>query len=225
MAVDQRTALETLIRDSGQDYAGLSRLIGRNPAYIQQFIRRGTPKRLDEEDRRTLAAFFGVADEQLGGPAADKPPLASAAAAAALGPGDLVLVPRLDVAASAGPGSEAAGERAIGRVAFDMAMLRDLAGGRPAALALLRVVGDSMEPTLADGDDILVDTAVAGLRVRDGVHVLRRDDALHVKRIAINPAGRLLSIRSDNPAYPSWECEPAEVTVIGRVIWAGRRIG
>ena len=50
--IDARAALERLIEERGEDYAALSRLIGRNAAYIQQFIKRGTPKRLSEEDRR-----------------------------------------------------------------------------------------------------------------------------------------------------------------------------
>src|SRR4029079_4104983 len=69
-AIDQRRALERLIQDRHEDYAGLSRLIGRNAAYIQQFIKRGTPRKLDEEDRKTLARYFGVDESVLGGPPA-----------------------------------------------------------------------------------------------------------------------------------------------------------
>jgi phage repressor protein C with HTH and peptisase S24 domain len=83
-----------------------------------------------------------------------------------------------------------------------------------------------MQPTLIDGDDILVDQGDAAERLRDGIYVLRVDDALLVKRLARNPANGRISIRSDNPAYPSWEdCDPADMAVIGRVIWAGRRLG
>ena len=51
MAEDPRALLERLIRERREDYAGLSRLIGRNPAYVQQYIKRGTPRRLSEGDR------------------------------------------------------------------------------------------------------------------------------------------------------------------------------
>ena len=40
-----------------------------------------------------------------------------------------------------------------------------------------------MSPTLNDGDDILVDLGDCGERLRDGIYVLRVDDALVVKRI------------------------------------------
>ena len=65
---DPRAVLERLIRERREDYAGLSRLLGRNAAYMQQFIRRGTPKRLAEDDRRTLARYFGIEETLLGGP-------------------------------------------------------------------------------------------------------------------------------------------------------------
>ena len=43
-SIEQRAALERLIRERGEAYAGLSRLIGKNPSYIQQFFMRGSPK-------------------------------------------------------------------------------------------------------------------------------------------------------------------------------------
>jgi phage repressor protein C with HTH and peptisase S24 domain len=61
--------------------------------------------------------------------------------------------------------------------------------------------------------------------LRDGVYVLRRDDALLVKRLSRHPGGRRLSVTSDNPAHPSWpDCDPGEIELVGRVIWAGKRI-
>ena len=55
--------------------------------------------------------------------------------------------------------------------------------------------------------------------------MLRIDDALLVKRIALNPIGRRVTVQSDNPAYPPWpDCTLAETDCIGRVIWSGRRI-
>ena len=211
--VDGRAALARLIEERGEDYAGLSRLIGRNPAYIQQFIKRGTPRRLAEADRRILARYFRVDEALLGAPEA------------APGPG-LQPVSRLAVDAAAGAGAFDGDERGSGHIAFDPAWLRRVARGAPEQLSIIRVAGDSMVPTLADGDDILVDRGDSAARLRDGIYVLRLEGALVVKRLALNPAARTLSIRSDNPAYPGWpDCDPAAVDVVGRVVWAGQRIG
>src|SRR5690348_6312367 len=64
--LEPREALARLLKEKGEDFAGLSRLIGKNPAYIQQFIKRGTPRKLDEDDRRTIARYLGVDEALLG---------------------------------------------------------------------------------------------------------------------------------------------------------------
>jgi phage repressor protein C with HTH and peptisase S24 domain len=210
-----RAALERLITERREDYAGLSRLIGRNPAYIQQYIKRGVPRRLAEEDRRKLARYFDVDESVLGGPARAPEPSK-----------DLIAIPRFDIRASAGFGAFTDGETPVAHLGFDERFLKQLSNARPSDLSIIRVRGDSMFPTLADGDDIMVDRSRAGMQVQDGIYVLRRDETLTVKRIAVHPGSRKLTISSDNNAYPSWpDCDPEHVDVIGRVVWAGRRIG
>lgn len=211
---DPRAALERIVRERGEDFANLSRLIGRNPAYIQQFIKRGTPRKLDEDDRAKLARYLSIDEQLLGGPS-KRPPAR----------GGSVAVPRLAVGASAGPGALVGEEKADGHFSFDARWLRQLTAGSPEDLSIIRVHGDSMAPTLADGDDILVDRGDAADRLRDGIYVLRRDESLSVKRLALNPAGRRISIKSDNPDYRDFaDVKMSSIAVIGRVIWAGRRL-
>ena len=213
--MDARTQLERLIRERGEDYSGLSRLLGRNAAYVQQFIKRGIPRRVAEEDRRILARYFGAPEAMRGGPEAVPDRMAGH-----------VVVPQLDVGASAGPGAVPGEERARSHLAFDARWLRGLGTGDPRQLSTIRVDGDSMAPTLAEGDEILVDRADGADRLRDGIYVLRMDEALLVKRLAVNPAARTVSIRSDNAAYPGWpDCPLSSIQVVGRVVWTGRRIG
>ncbi len=134
-------------------------------------------------------------------------------------------MPRLTLGASAGPGALDENERAAGALAFDARWLRAL-GGRPDMLSIIRVAGESMAPTLNDGDDIMVDRSDGAGRLRDGIYVLRMDDALMVKRLALTPRRGRISIRSDNALYPGFEdIDPADVVIVGRVIWAGRRVG
>lgn len=221
--LSQRETLDRLIRERGENYGALSRLLGRNPAYIQQYVKRGSPRKLDEEDRRTLAHYFGVDERVLGGAAGRvvAPPRKTGGGRAP----QMVVIPRLALGASAGAGSLDEDEAATGGFGVDPRWLRDL-GGRPDSVSIIRVDGDSMAPTLAHGDDIMVDSNDAGDRLRDGIYVLRLDDVLMVKRVAMTMRRDRFSVRSDNPAYPDWEdIDPASVGIVGRVIWTGRRIG
>ena len=215
MPNDPRKALERLCAERGEDFAGLSRFLGKNPAYIQQFIRRGTPRRLGEEERRKLARYFGVPEATFGGP-----PQVEATAT----PG-LVSVRRVLVRASAGPGALPDAELAHPYFAFGERWLKLLTGSKAEDLSIIRVEGDSMAPTLNDGDDILVDRAGCSEGLRDGIYVLRVEDSLLVKRLAIHPMGKSVTVQSDNPAYPDWpDFKLENLHCIGRVIWAGRKI-
>ncbi len=212
---DPRAELEQLIRKNGDDFASISGMLGKNPAYIQQYIRRGSPKKLDEDDRRKLAEFYRVDEQLLGAPAA--PPSSTAGSSAGL-----VQVKQLDLGASAGAGS-LADEEPAGVMAFGPKWLKQL-GADPSKLSLIPVDGDSMDPTLCDGDDIMVDHRAAETALRDGIYVLRMDDVLLVKRLAVGPSGKI-SIRSDNPQYPDWDdVDVNDVNIIGRVVWTGRRL-
>ena len=214
MLSDPRSTIERLCAERGEDFAGLSRMLGRNPAYIQQFVRRGVPKRLGETERRKLARYFSVPESMLGGPDEGQ------------GTADLVAIKRSPVRASAGFGAVPHEEAAKPYFGFDERWLKMLTATPAERLSIIRVEGDSMSPTLNAGDDILVDGGDATERLRDGIYVLRAEDVLVVKRVALHPVGRRVTLQSDNPAYPDWpDCDLDTVHCIGRVIWAGRRIG
>ena len=214
MVTDPRHVLERLCTERGEDFAGLSRMLGRNPAYIQQFVRRGVPRRLKEEERRKLARYFAISESLLGGPPEDERPVKG-----------LVSVKRHPVTVSAGPGRVVNEEVGKPFFAFDERWLKALTASQPSKLSIVRVEGDSMAPTLNAGDEILVDLGDCLERLRDGIYVLRIDDAVVVKRLALNPTARRVTVQSDNPAYPDWpDCSLDQINCIGRVIWAGRRI-
>ncbi len=221
ISLGPRSQLEQLIESRKEGYAALSRMLGRNAAYIQQHVKYGRPARLNERDRRILADYFGVDEAVLDGRQA----LPSSLVAPALpARPDLVLVPKLDVKVSAGHGAVADIEVRLGQYGFDRAWLKRMSGGNSENLSIVRVSGDSMAPTLKDGDDILVDQSPENAKVRDGIYVLLRDETLLVKRVALEPMSGKLAISSDNPAYPSWPgCNPREINILGRVIWSARR--
>jgi len=213
VTTEPRDRLLELANGRGVSLSALSDLIGRNSTYLQQFIRKGSPRKLEEGDRRTLARFFGVVEAELGGPQDISSPSASKR-------GEWSDVPRLALGASAGPGAVAAEELQVGALRFSTRWLREQ-GLDAAMLSAIRVEGDSMEATLRDGDEILVDRTPRS--PRDGIHVVRTGDTLMVKRLDTSRPGTIALV-SDNPAYRTLELRPDEVSVIGRVVWKGGRL-
>lgn len=216
----ERVRLQELARERGASLSSLSELLGRNAAYLQQFIKRGTPRKLEEGDRRTLARFFGVDETELGGAAPSATKEKSYIDTQVASNTDWIEVPRLDIGASAGPGALPGEEQAFDTFRFSKRWLAEQGlDGR--ALSLILVEGDSMEPLLNDGDQILVDRSPRPFR--DGVHVVRLGDTLMVKRVASAGGGRF-SLLSQNLAYPPVSVEAEDVEIIGRVVWKGGRI-
>lgn len=208
-----RTRLLDLAQQRGVSLAALSGLIGRNSSYLQQFIRKGSPRKLEEGDRKRLAEFFAVKESELGGIEEKSYDLPDASP-------DWIEVPRYDIAASAGPGSMPASEAGFDAFRFSRRWLREQGLG-DARLSAITVEGDSMEPLLRDGDEILVDCTPRPFR--DGVHVVRLGDTLMVKRVASQGAGRF-ALLSQNMAYPPVEVSAGEVEIVGRVVWKSGRI-
>lgn len=212
---DPRKRLLELAEQRGVSLSQLSALIDRNTSYLQQFVRKGSPRKLEETDRRTLASFFAVAEAELGAPED-----ISRAAVTKPARGEWVDVPWLALGASAGPGALAGEEQPIGAFRFAARWLRGQ-GLDPAMLSAIAVAGDSMEPTLRDGDEILIDRSPRP--VRDGIHVVRVEDAVLVKRLDTGRPGTI-ALLSDNPAYRALELLAGEVQLIGRVVWKSGRL-
>ncbi len=211
-----RARLRETIKEKGHTLSSLARLIGRNPAYLHQYLGRGSPRHLDEPDLHKLAEFLGVDVEVI----ATREVAVRPAPAAARSDGDgFVAVPRLPLEASAGPGAFSAEEISYDTFQFSKRWLREM-GLSGADLSAIRVEGDSMEPLLRSGDEIFVDRNKRG---GEGVFVVRIGDAVHVKQVQASAPGRIRLI-SANEAYAAIELPREEVEVIGRVVWKGGRI-
>lgn len=211
-----RARLLELSQARGVSLAALSDLLGKNPSYLQQFIRKGSPRKLEEQDRATLARFLGVSEAEL----RETQENSYVKALRRRGEAEWVEVPRLDLGAAAGAGRVPGAEAAFDTFRFSRRWLEEQGLAR-AELSAIRVEGDSMEPLLNDGDEILVDRAPRPFR--DGIHVVRLGDTLMVKRVASVGPGRV-ALLSQNFAYPPVEVAAEEVAIIGRVVWKGGRV-
>ena len=116
-------------------------------------------------------------------------------------------------------------EHALGFNLYRNTWLSQLTPSPFSQLAIIIISGDSMEPTLSNGDHALVDTAQINLR-REGIYVLRLDDTLLVRRVTMHPATKRVTIHSDNARYQPYEdLDPEALEALGRVIWIGHTLG
>lgn len=108
---------------------------------------------------------------------------------------------------------------------FRRSWIQDRLGAKPEDLRMIFIAGDSMEPTLCQGDMILVDITKKNPSP-PGIFVLFDGLGLVAKRIEFLSHSRPPSIRilSDNPQYLPYERHIAETEIIGRVVWFAREI-
>jgi len=108
-------------------------------------------------------------------------------------------LPVFDVHAAAGAGSLVHSEYQIDSLILPTSLLSEF-GLSPNTASIIYVNGDSMEPTLSDGDRLLVDIREQQHPVVNGVYVIRIDDAVYVKRLRWDIPKGIYEIISDNTA-------------------------
>jgi len=130
-------------------------------------------------------------------------------------------VPLYDARISQGHGAWSDGARILTMLAFTKYSLHKK-GLIASQLAAVRVDGDSNEPSLKDGDTVMVDLSRNTIQ-GEAFYVIRLDDLLYAKRLQRQLDGGVLVI-SANTAYPPITV-PADrlerLQVVGRVVWSG----
>ena len=134
--------------------------------------------------------------------------------------GDFVMVRKLDVAASAGFGSDNNGLVMEDKpIAFRADWIRK-SKAKSTDLVVLDVDGDSMHPTLFDGDDVLIDLKQNQI-ANGNVYAFVVDGVVIVKRLSVR--GSVVIAQSDNQSDPRFKydseySENETFKVIGRVV-------
>ena len=220
-----RKRIRQLIGDNNLDMKSLSLALGKNHAYLQQYLERGIPKELNERSRMLLAEQLGVDEAELGGPQGTRPGREVA--------WTQEQIPEIDVHAGAGGGGFTALEsHSANGMTFSREVVRDhwrlpdwllySLNAKSGNLAAFPVQGDSMSPTLLDGDVVFVDT-----RIRQpsppGLFVLADEfGGVIVKRLEVSsgPGDEDIMVRvgSDNPHHMTKELRLDEISIVGRYV-------
>ncbi len=145
------------------------------------------------------------------------------ACAPGMHPEEFSYVPKVRARLSAGGGSLQVDEAIETYYAFRHAWLRRK--GQISQMRLMRVSGESMEPTLRDEDVVLIDLSQVDI-FTGKIYAVGIDEEIVVKRVDKKP-GKLVLVSDNRQLYPPLEVEMAEdsnVRVLGRVIWMAREV-
>lgn len=138
---------------------------------------------------------------------------------------DYALIPQYHVSGECGSGYLNGHEEVKGGLAFKRDWLARMSL-KADSLSVIYACGQSMVPTINEGEVLLVDHKQQ--EPRDGqVFAIERESELLIKRLVRHPAGGWIC-RSDNPdkiRYADWEPVSAEqlglLRIVGRVVWRG----
>jgi len=207
--------LDQAIAQSG----GPSAVARRAEMYLGTLNRYRAGRELPSSALVSLARATGVRLEWL---ATGEGPMQgdSTPAEAPATPPGYVLLPLVEARAAAGNNGGLRSDHLLDFIAFSESFLKQTLRRAPQNLALLTASGDSMDPTIRDGDLLLVDTSARSIE-GSRIYVLAIGGALMVKRIQLRLDGSVV-VKSDNAVYEP-EVLAADQTstlnILGQVVW------
>lgn len=204
------------VEAAAESRAEIARVLELAPARITEMFKGARDLSFDEA--RKLIKRYGIDDDPAG---ASQPKHFSLQEVAE--ENGIALIEEVDVAFGLGSTYLEGEPEILGTVPFKMDWLRDLYRGSLSHLKVVRGKGDSMQPTIMDGDIVLIDMAQRRIDDQDRIWAVAYGNLGMVKRVRTMPGGSIL-LMSDNKVVSPIEAVDDEMQVLGRVIWIGRRI-
>ena len=220
-----------LIKDKGLSLNSLSLQFGKSGTYLHKFINFDSPKRLDEEVRIKLAAILEVDEQELTDLPITTHIPAHLVGISAIGDKitsvfkkDEVIIQMVDATACCGDGIDNLPEKTCGYWKLPFTEFKSITNVKPENLRMIRAQGDSMKPTIEDGDWVWVDIS-NNFVGSDGIYLIKLATGLAVKRLQSGLSN--IVIKSDNyRIYSEITADVGEVKIIGKVVYIlnGRRV-
>lgn len=133
----------------------------------------------------------------------------------------LDLVPLAEVDVTYGLGAAFIDDAPIVEIRqFPRRWLSSITSSPSSSLFIARGRGTSMEPTLRNGDMLIIDRSERQVRDQDELWAFTIGEIGMIKRLRIR--GEKVTILSENPNVPDDYAHPDEINVVGRVIFIGR---
>ncbi|MEW6351431.1 MAG: helix-turn-helix transcriptional regulator [Thermodesulfobacteriota bacterium] len=137
-------------------------------------------------------------------------------------PDEFVYVPHMKAVLSAGGGAYPTEEESGELYGFRLRWLRAVSTAIR-NLFLMNVVGDSMSPTIDEGDIVLVDSG-RKLPTGGSIYAIGIDDVIMVKRLDLLPGAKIRIVSDNTALYSPFVVHPSELRIIGQVLWVGKTL-
>jgi len=126
-------------------------------------------------------------------------------------------IPMAETQLSAGGGAFVISEEIEGYYAFRKSWLMRVASSTK-NLVLMRILGDSMSPTIQEDDTVMID--IGKRSIKEGmIYAIRFDSTVMIKRLAFRPGGRILIISDNRQEYEPYEVDMRDLHIIGQIIF------
>lgn len=207
------TRIKKLMQEKDISMRQLSRIAGVSHPSVAQWLKGEARPR--EKPLAAMAAYFNVPPGWI--LFGEDAPLA----AASIDDGEYLTIPLLDQFAGCGNMVVSKEMKVVQmiKVARDWFKRKASSFSSLTNLHIIVATGDSMEPTICDGDFVVVDSGQCEIKA-DAVYSLCYGESVYLKRVQKHPNGHILLI-SDNSRYSPMElAEQDGITVVGRVVLA-----
>lgn len=204
MNADQiRTHIDSLIKEKNKNYRSLSLAIGKNEAYLHQYINKCSPFRLPEKERHQLAILLDVDEQELTDIELPKSAYFSENK-------NSVLIEM--ISSRKNPEKEF---DTIGFISFPSSDFARFSASDSKNTKMLRVTGDSMTPTFKDGDYIFFDTSSTSFTF-DGLYVIELPNGFQIRRLQ-QISSSDCAVILDNTNYKSTTVLFKKLKIVGKV--------
>lgn len=227
-----RDYLESTIKEKGLSLNSLSLKLGKNSTYLFHFIKRHSPKRLDETTRRKLAAILNVPEQEL----CDFP-LPSNIIQDKLSTittlfnfnrsknVDIIAIDVIDIDNAPKGRFDQILQNTIGQHLMGKNILNLYTSSAPENIKIIKISGEAMSPTINHGDIIWLDISHS-VPSTDGLYLISTPSDTMIRRIQTNPFDNSIDILADNKLYKSFTIKNLKnLNICGKVIHITHRVG
>jgi phage repressor protein C with HTH and peptisase S24 domain len=225
-----RDFLENTIKDKGLSLNSLSLQIGKNSTYLFHFIKRCSPRRLDEQTRKKLAQILAVSEQKL----CDYPlnmsiiqdKLTTITGIFGINKEKPVMhaIDVIDFDGKKKGRFEQLKENVISVEYLSQEMVSLYGLENPSTIKIIKNFGDAMSPSISTNDMLWIDTSYT-YPSSDGIYLINTPNGVLLRRIQINPFDSSLELIAENTAYKTIIIKKSkDIEICGKALWVVRKL-